>query len=360
MKIQNFITFFRKHLLYSGLTQENYAIITPTIHRRNGEKLRTFSLVSFGFFLFTCILALFFQSVADNFYVYLSATLLSFGFFVATKIFKPREKQVTIMAYFFFSMVLLMGILLSVVKSTQENTVTFFVLLVVVPTLFNDRPIRMLACIIFFVCAFIFSAFQTADGLILQSDVINAFIFGTLGMVMGVYSAEMKCKKYFLEYQTDRLSKTDGLTGLRNRLNYEQTLESYKTAGTKSVSCIYVDVNGLHDLNDKCGHDAGDAMLRFVANELQKLFGEERTYRIGGDEFVAFAVDLENDELERKLGELVVASLKEGYHVSVGKETHEATNVEISTLIKTAETRMYDAKRAYYRQFGVERSTRRH
>lgn len=57
----------------------------------------------------------------------------------------------------------------------------------------------------------------------------------------------------------------------------------------KRLACIYIDANGLHEINNARGHLAGDQMLRFIADTLKVSFGEEALYRIGGDEFVVFS-----------------------------------------------------------------------
>ena len=66
-------------------------------------------------------------------------------------------------------------------------------------------------------------------------------------------------------------------------LNY---VIEYKEGNCDSISCIYIDVNGLHEYNNTYGHQAGDKMLKTVAAELKECFAEHSHYRIGGDEFV--------------------------------------------------------------------------
>ena len=50
--------------------------------------------------------------------------------------------------------------------------------------------------------------------------------------------------------------------------------------------CVYIDANGLHELNNERGHEAGDLMLRFGAESLMEQFPKGSLYRVGGDEFV--------------------------------------------------------------------------
>lgn len=83
----------------------------------------------------------------------------------------------------------------------------------------------------------------------------------------------LKCERFLYERKVSVLSQTDLLTGLCNRNSYEQRLKEYASAGSMAVACIYVDVNGLHEMNNTMGHAAGDRMLKFVGSILQKSLG---------------------------------------------------------------------------------------
>ena len=76
------------------------------------------------------------------------------------------------------------------------------------------------------------------------------------------------------------------LTSLRNRNTYEQRLHDYASLKNCEIASVYVDVNGLHEINNTKGHAAGDQRLRYVGRTIQHEFGEMNSFRIGGDEFV--------------------------------------------------------------------------
>ena len=97
--------------------------------------------------------------------------------------------------------------------------------------------------------------------------------------------------------QIEHLSMVDAMTGLRNRNCYEQALENYLHNPLSSLCCLYIDANGLHELNNTLGHAAGDAMLIAVGDAMRALFPPLNCYRIGGDEFAAFATDCTREEL---------------------------------------------------------------
>lgn len=94
-----------------------------------------------------------------------------------------------------------------------------------------------------------------------------------------------------------KLGNFDELTGLKNRNAYEQALNGYESSSQR-YCCIYADANGLHDLNNTYGHEAGDKMLITVAIAMKTAFGANDTYRIGGDEFIAFTTGMTPDEVQ--------------------------------------------------------------
>lgn len=156
--------------------------------------------------------------------------------------------------------------------------------------------------------------------------------------------------------QQQRLAERDLLTGCLNRNTYENKLK--ELALTKAdLSCIYIDVNGLHELNNTQGHAAGDKMLQTVASITRTQFGDRHVYRIGGDEFVVLVEDMEEVQVTTALKTLVNHIHTAGYFVSVG-QSHSSGDHSIDELIKNAEMLMYEDKRRFYSQQGRDRRKR--
>ena len=183
-------------------------------------------------------------------------------------------------------------------------------------------------------------------------------MFGTISAIVSTYMMSLKCERFLYERKVSVLSQTDLLTGLCNRNSYEQRLKEYASAGSMAVACIYVDVNGLHEMNNTMGHAAGDRMLKFVGSVLQKEFGENNSFMIGGDEFVVLAPYEEVELIDEKTDRIKVLSEEKSYHVSIGYSAGNTSETDISVLINTAEKRMYDAKRMFYQQKGTDRRER--
>ncbi len=143
----------------------------------------------------------------------------------------------------------------------------------------------------------------------------------------------------------------DYLTGVKNSNSYEAELEQYSTLEADSLWCVFVDVNGLHEVNNTQGHKAGDRMLCTVASVVKRIFGEACTYRLGGDEFVAFMTDSSHEHFMNCKYRMTSELAKLGYFVSVGFECvckNENHVFDVEAVVAAAEMLMYKEKQKFY------------
>ena len=161
-----------------------------------------------------------------------------------------------------------------------------------------------------------------------------------------------------------RISLTDELTRMYNRRCYEEDIQAIREKGIdEDLAVISADVNGLKPVNDNLGHAAGDELLVGAASCLFAAVGAYgKVYRTGGDEFMVVAhtrdPDLLMEEIRRKTaawrGRLV-----ERVSVSLGCASHaEHPDASIEELERRADERMYEDKKAFYRQPGQDRRQR--
>jgi len=158
-------------------------------------------------------------------------------------------------------------------------------------------------------------------------------------------------------------SNTDQLTGFYNRRAYEDAIERYKKDGWDDKS-VYasIDINGLKEINDTLGHEAGDELILGVSDCMRQCINPYGTiYRIGGDEFIALinADDELLEQIKRNLDDAcnkwtgkLVPSLSISYGFVPTKEMPGATLHEIVVL---ADKRMYEQKSRFYRKKGFDR-----
>jgi len=111
------------------------------------------------------------------------------------------------------------------------------------------------------------------------------------------------------EEKIKHLTQHDTLTGLPNRALLFERLERALAAAQRNhhlLAVLFIDLDGFKPVNDRYGHDIGDALLQAVAQRLQGLVRESDTAaRIGGDEFVVLlpmiAADEDADNVAGKL-----------------------------------------------------------
>lgn len=152
----------------------------------------------------------------------------------------------------------------------------------------------------------------------------------------------------------------DTLTNIYNRggfyHNVEDMLEDLKT---KSGQCylIFMDLDGLKEINDNMGHEAGDAYISSMASILKQTIDEEDKgsaicMRYGGDEFVAFGKcknsEHANQVVKRINRNIEAFNATAGYQIScsLGISIYEARYItDLNALIEDADKKMYAAKK---------------
>lgn len=177
-----------------------------------------------------------------------------------------------------------------------------------------------------------------------KNDSTQTALLKAMTFSFGMFVNNLK-NRTVLQEQGNR----DALTGLHNRNRYERDLPEIQERHRDALTCVYIDVNGLREMNNIEGHDQGDQMLRTVADEIQTHFDTEYMYRIGGDEFILFLPGASEAEITARSESLSRALLREDYHISVGIQC-ETDISSLARLIKRAEQKMYAEKKKYYEQ----------
>lgn len=144
-----------------------------------------------------------------------------------------------------------------------------------------------------------------------------------------------------------QMSITDESTGLLNRSAYETYLLEKRTQTALCAACIYLDANGLHELNNRCGHAAGDAMLRAVADAMRVQWPSSKVYRIGGDEFVVFPQNTDEEACLLDIQQLKARIEEQNYSVSVGFSRREQEK-GLDRVVEEADEDMLKNKAAYH------------
>ena len=151
--------------------------------------------------------------------------------------------------------------------------------------------------------------------------------------------------------------RQDSLTGLLNRNAYDSDVEQLRSADIGAVVCVYADMIGLHEVNNHLGHKQGNRMLCEFADAARAFFGDDRLYRIGGDEFVIISSAHTEAQTRKQLNYMRERLHTQGCEISVGVASSESTS-DLPKTIEQAENEMRREKKEYYVRGGSKRQLR--
>lgn len=162
---------------------------------------------------------------------------------------------------------------------------------------------------------------------------------------------------YTLSEQLKYQAKHDALTGLVNRYEFERRLKELLSDSRKNHTrhaLLYMDLDHFKVINDTCGHDAGDELLRQLGHVLRgRTASTDTLARLGGDEFAVLLWNRDLDEataaahdLHRVINEFrfVWRDARFGISVSIGVVAIEHSTEDIAALLSAADTACYSAK----------------
>ena len=184
---------------------------------------------------------------------------------------------------------------------------------------------------------------------------------GEGGKILGCFSVTTDITEHKLsEERIRRMAHHDILTGLPNRLLFNDRLNqaiSLAKRGSRQFALLYVDLDKFKPVNDTLGHDAGDELLKDVAERIRREVRESDTVaRVGGDEFTVILPDIARREDAETVARKIIAALAAPFQLGIQKQSVEiGTSIGIArypadaqdadALVKAADAAMYGAKK---------------
>jgi diguanylate cyclase (GGDEF)-like protein len=177
----------------------------------------------------------------------------------------------------------------------------------------------------------------------------NAVAFGgfiCVVVVLRMFASAAEAAKVAQD-ELRRQANTDALTGLPNRSSITGALDTALADHHPAV--MFVDLDGFKEVNDRLGHERGDAVLIEAADRIATSLGRTgRVGRLGGDEFLVVLPDLSPHELVA-LADRILLSLREPWPqggaitASIGIAS-AGPDESADHLLDRADRAMYDAK----------------
>ncbi|MEO7726961.1 MAG: EAL domain-containing protein [Burkholderiales bacterium] len=183
-----------------------------------------------------------------------------------------------------------------------------------------------------------------------EEDVVR--IATEISSQIGQFIARKEAESHLTFY-----ANHDTLTGLPNRAMFNQRLTQALARAqrlTTMVAVLFVDLDRFKIINDTLGHDAGDRLLKQLADRLRECMREGDTIgRQGGDEFVVLIEDVADPQQLAGVGQKILETVAHPYLIN-GQEFHVTASIGISlypadgtdqqALLKNADIAMYRAK----------------
>ena len=156
-----------------------------------------------------------------------------------------------------------------------------------------------------------------------------------------------------------QLAHHDSLTGLPNRLYFQQQLDTAVQQSLEQpelLALMFIDLDNFKTVNDSFGHDFGDEVLQQVSSRMQQVLrGQDLLCRLGGDEFAVLLYGLSDTRHAESLAERLIAAVRQPMLIraqlmpigaTVGLAFCPLDASEPATLLQKADEAMYQAKRA--------------
>ena len=155
-----------------------------------------------------------------------------------------------------------------------------------------------------------------------------------------------------------RLSYHDLLTNALNRNAFMDVLSQFRPGQYASAGIIYIDINGMKEINDFYGHHQGDKILITTVAKVFNLFKPDELFRIGGDEFVIITYDLTETDFYEKFNLLRnIFCEKTNLPFSIATDSCWVKSPsDLNSLLQQADSAMYADKKKFY--YGKEKTSR--
>lgn len=226
---------------------------------------------------------------------------------------------------------------------------------IVVPGMFVLQFRVLVPLLAFSEIVYVISLVNFKEPELAQSDIFTSIVGLMFGYLMAFTIVQLRIKDNNAKREYMRRSMVDPVTGILNKFSFENSVrETLKARETTKLSALLIlDIDNLKRMNDELGVLVGDMFLEDVAEYLTHIFrGSDIIGRVGGDEFMIYVRQMEDEEwLSKKCfrlqQEVKTLSNEHGnvnMTVSIGVAIIRGGKVSFDTLYQCADDSLYKAK----------------
>ena len=286
------------YFFYCGIEKDEYNAVKKDAYVSNFVIWRILHFFMTAVFGVLFVVSLIYDLLSVNRLLYLAAFLYSA---VALSFFFTLKKDsiwAQLLIYLSISLLFIFGCFLTSNNATAPAT-TFIALLLVTPMFMIDKPFWMAfelsaASALFLIWMYYIKPYE-----IWRIDVINVIIYTVVGIFLNVIANSVRIREFILTREIKIQKDTDDMTGLKNKGALTRAINKYLANPTTKKGIMFmIDIDRFKLINDTYGHDIGDSVISQLGIFLGKKFTKnEITGRFGGDEFIVFIKNT-NDETE--------------------------------------------------------------
>ena len=343
----------RRYYFYCGIEKEEYNELKKDAYVSNFEVWRILHFIMVAVFFILFIASMANEMMSINRYYYLGLFIYSVIAIILFYVLEKDSLAAQLLIYLSMSCLFLFGCLISM-NNPEHNATTFIAFLLVTPMFMIDKPFFMTIELVAASIVFLLWMYAVKPFEVWEMDLINVISYTIIGCFLNVVANSIRIKEFVLTKKIRIQKDTDAMTGLRNKAALTKEIDGFLAdTETDKGLLLIMDIDKFKSINDNYGHDIGDIVIIQFADYLLKRFDNDLTGRFGGDEFILFIKNTNDedkavgiaDEIIKNISEVVELPDKDKkVSTSIGIAVYKGVEKRYSEIFKKADIALYKAK----------------
>lgn len=359
-----------QNTLFTSLSKESFCNNKKQINRANNILLRVTSAMGTVIYIAMLLIVLIWPKARTNpekyTYLYISSyiglVVVCISIFLYSHLIAEKHPGFILpLFYLFFTGLYIYAIINRFFATPYGQAFTFEIVLVLMPIILIDRPLRQLGLESLYLLLFIYFDMTRGCqilGITWRDDLVNMIACYFIGNFGGLIIRSSRIQALESSRIVAMQRDTDELTTLPNRRKLFHELRKSSDGRAHPIKCLFIaDIDFFKKYNDTFGHPAGDEVLKKIGDYFQKYDDETgfELFRYGGEEFVGIyrapaeidytaaahrlCKEVRDLKIERALPDLPYITVSVGYAIA-----EKAHPVGYEDFISMADSALYEAK----------------